>query len=214
MGANERIGARKDRIKKQSLRKPELGYYLIVTDTEETERNYFEGLRDSIPADLKGRLVIKVHEVRTIDLVERCRELRDQDPQYRIPWIIFDKDQTDFDKIIDKANRRDINVGWSNPCIEIWFMSYFGEMPTITDSTNCCKNFKDKLNYLSNIEYKKSDKEIYKYLNKYGNEELAIKIAEDKYNQFINDCITNPSDMCPSSTIYKLIRDIKLKIAE
>ena len=30
-------------------RVPELGYYFIVTDTEETEQNYMYGLRDSIP---------------------------------------------------------------------------------------------------------------------------------------------------------------------
>jgi len=211
MGVNERKGARKDRSKKQSTRKPELGYYLIVTDTEETEKNYFEGLRDSIPQHLSGRLVIKVHEVRTIGLVEKCRALRDQDPQYRIPWIIFDKDQTDFDNIIDKAYRNGINVGWSNPCIEIWFMAYFGEMPNIIDSIICCKSFKDKLETCK-IIYKKSDKEIYKYLNKYGDEDIAIRIAEQKYNEFTNDCIKKPSEMCPSSTIYKLVREIKEKM--
>lgn len=45
MKANERKGARKDRNLKHSTRTPELGYYMIVTDTNETEKNYFEGLR-------------------------------------------------------------------------------------------------------------------------------------------------------------------------
>lgn len=44
-----RAGRRKDRNQRVGKRVPELGYYLIVTDTEETEKNYFEGLRDSIP---------------------------------------------------------------------------------------------------------------------------------------------------------------------
>ena len=32
----------------------------IVADTEETEQNYMYGLRDSIPKELQGKLVIKV----------------------------------------------------------------------------------------------------------------------------------------------------------
>lgn len=43
---------------------PELGYYLIVTDTEETEKNYFEGLRDNIPVEMKDRLGIKVEKAK------------------------------------------------------------------------------------------------------------------------------------------------------
>ena len=48
--SDRRAGKRKDRNQRMGQRVPELGYYLIVTDTEETEKNYFEGLRDSIPA--------------------------------------------------------------------------------------------------------------------------------------------------------------------
>lgn len=41
-----RAGKRKDRNQRVGIRAPELRYYLIVTDTKETEKNYFEGLRD------------------------------------------------------------------------------------------------------------------------------------------------------------------------
>ena len=53
-----------------------------MTDTEETEKNYFEGLRDSIPAELKDRLVIKVEKTKTVELVERALELANMEPQY------------------------------------------------------------------------------------------------------------------------------------
>ena len=46
-------GKRNDRNNQVGTRVPELGCYLIVTDTEETEKNYFEGLRDSIPSEWK-----------------------------------------------------------------------------------------------------------------------------------------------------------------
>lgn len=213
MRASERRGARKDRNAKRSTRTPELGYYLIVTDTKETEKNYFEGLRDSIPEKLKDKLVIKVFETKTVDIVEKCKELRDKDPQYRIPWVIFDKDQVlDFDNIISNAEKNDIYAGWSNPCIEIWFMAYFGSMPTTTDSVICCNIFKDKLSRVSEIKYIKSDKNIYKHLNKYGNEKIAIEVAEKRHLEYVNNCETTPSKMCSSTTVYMLIKEIKAKI--
>ena len=100
--SDRRAGKRRDRNQRVGTRVPELGYYLIVTDTEETEKNYFEGLRDSIPAELKDRLVIKVEKAKTVELVERALELANKEPQYRIPWIVFDRDQVkDFDDIVE-----------------------------------------------------------------------------------------------------------------
>lgn len=63
--SDTRAGKRKDRNKKVASRIPELGYYLIVTDTKETEENYFLGLRDAMPENLKGHLVIKVENAKT-----------------------------------------------------------------------------------------------------------------------------------------------------
>ena len=51
-----RAGKRKDRNQRVGTRIPELGYYLIVTDTEETEKNYFEGLRGQYSKRVKESL--------------------------------------------------------------------------------------------------------------------------------------------------------------
>ncbi len=63
-----RAGKRKDRNKRVGKRVPELGYYLIVTDTEE---NYFEGLRDSIPEELRDAC----HQGVLFMLQPFCREV-------------------------------------------------------------------------------------------------------------------------------------------
>ena len=50
---------RDGRMKKRSERAriaPELGYYIIVTDAEKTEKHYFEGLRDALPSDLRRKI--------------------------------------------------------------------------------------------------------------------------------------------------------------
>lgn len=64
---------------------PELGYYLIVTDTKETEKNYFEELRNNIPQELRNHLVIKVEKAKIVDLVNKALEFVNIEPQYRIP---------------------------------------------------------------------------------------------------------------------------------
>ena len=59
------------------------------------------GLRDSIPKELQGKLVIKVCKAKTVDLVNEALNMASLQPQYGEPWIVFDRDQVkDFDKII------------------------------------------------------------------------------------------------------------------
>ena len=73
--SQQRAGKRRDRNAKYAAREPVLAYYLIVTDTKETERNYFEGLRDSIPPGLKRRIVVHVETAKTTySLVEHTQE--------------------------------------------------------------------------------------------------------------------------------------------
>lgn len=84
-----------------------MGYYLVVTDTEATERCFFTGLHNSLPEEMKQKLVIKVVETDTQDLIQKCQELTAYDAQYRIPWIVFDRDQVvDFDQIVTRAKRQ------------------------------------------------------------------------------------------------------------
>ena len=71
MAKCDRTGKRKTR-EQQNARKFELGYYLVVTDTEATERYYFEGLQKSLPDEVKEKLHIEViPKIKTWDLVRR-----------------------------------------------------------------------------------------------------------------------------------------------
>ena len=84
---------------------------------------------------MRNKLVIKVVEPKTRTMIDKCLELTAYDAQYRIPWIVFDRDQVQgFDEIIKEAEDKGIQVGWSNPCFEKWMYAYFGSMPAIQDS--------------------------------------------------------------------------------
>lgn len=208
-----RAGKRKDRNQRVGTRIPELGYYLIVTDTEETEKNYFEGLRDSIPKELKNRLIIKVEKAKTVDLVEKALEFVSKDSQMRMPWIVFDRDEVkDFDKIIQDAEKSGVMAGWSNPCFEIWMYAYFGEMPAIEKSVKCCEKFADKFEKCTKKKYLKNDRRIYHKLLEYGDEKTTIQIAKKNYNICVKNTNKKPSDMYPASTVHMLVEEIKNKV--
>ena len=109
MAKKDRTGNRKTRDQRKQFKVPELGYYLIVTDTEATERYFFKGLHQALPEDVRNKLVIKVVETKTRAMIDKCLELTAYDAQYRIPWIVFDRDQVQgFDEIIKEAEDKGI----------------------------------------------------------------------------------------------------------
>ena len=211
--SDSRAGKRRDRNKRVGVRIPELGYYLIVTDTEETEKNYFEGLRDSIPSELKDRLVIKVEKAKTVELVRKALEMTGQESQYRIPWIVFDRDQVkDFDDIVQAAEKSGVGAGWSNPCFEIWMYAYFGEMPVIRESFTCCERFAQKFEKVTGQKYSKNDRDIYRKLVQAGNEKKAIQIAERCYKRCVEGEKRKASQMWPACRVHRLVEEIRGKI--
>ncbi|MDD4125350.1 MAG: RloB family protein [Eubacteriales bacterium] len=213
MSGDERNGQRRTREQISKRRVPELGYYFVVTDTKETEQNYMFGLRDSIPEHLQRKLVIKVSKSKTSNLVEEALNLTVMQPQYGEPWIVFDRDQVvNFDEIITEAEKEGIKVGWSNPCIEIWFGAYFGVMPTYPDSVRCCNKFKEIYKQITGQKYQKSDDTIYAKLCRYGDEKKAVSCAKQKLTQHIGNCNQKPSEMCPATTVHLLVEEIKNKI--
>lgn len=209
----DRAGKRHDRNQRFCSRTPALGYYLIVTDTDETEKNYFEGLRDSIPPEIRNRIVIHVEKAKTTyDLVDRTKEFCGSSAQQRIPWIVFDRDEVkDFNGIIRMAEDFDIHAGWSNPCFEIWMYAYFGEMPNITDSVTCCNRFADRFKKLTGKEYRKNSSDIYRKLNDVGSFKTAFQLAEAALKRAEDDGRV-PSDSAPACTVHRLVKEILDKI--
>ena len=212
MAKRDRTGNRKSRESKKQFRVPELGYYLIVTDTEATERCFFTGLHQALPEEVRNKLAIKVVETKTRAMIDKCIELTAYDAQYRIPWIVFDRDQVQgFDDIISEAERKGIRVGWSNPCFEIWLHAYFGSMPTVHDSWICCSEFGRVYEIKTGQKYSKADEHMYGKICKAGDEKGAIRIAQQKLEQCKREGKTKPSEMLPCTTVHELVGEIRGK---
>ncbi len=116
-----------------------------------------------------------------------------------------------FDKLIEEAKENKMNVGWSNPCFEIWLMSYFQLPKNIEDSQKCCESFEKIFKENTGKKYKKSEEKIYNILCENGNENKAIQRAKEKYHQVRKD-YSQPSKMIGCTTVYKLVEELKKKI--
>ena len=145
-------------------------------------------------------------------MIDKCLEMTAYDAQYRLPWIVFDRDEVkDFDEIIREAESFGIRVGWSNPCFEIWMYSYYGTMPTIMESWVCCSEFEKVFERNTGQRYSKSDTAVYEKIFRTGDEEKALKIAKQKYEQCVREGKIIPSQMYPCTTVYQLVAEIKKK---
>ncbi len=103
-------------------------------------------------------------------------------------------------------------MGWSNPCFEIWMYAYFGSMPVIQNSWTCCSEFGRMYENKTGQKYSKADEQMYRKLCKSGDEEKAIKIAQQKLEQCIREGKTKPSEMCPCTTVHELVGEIKYEV--
>ena len=213
MAKKDRMNARLKREQKQPYKNPEIMHYIVVTDTTATERNFLEGLRQALPRDIQKKICIKVHNVNTPKMIEKCKEFSAEHPQYCRRWIVFDKDQVpNFDEIIDKAMRCGTSVGWSNPCFEIWLYAYFGKMPTFNSSQQCCKQFGTEYMNQTGQPYVKSEKMLYKKLYDNGDEKTALRIAALRLTQQSNTIKTKPSEMDSTTTVHKLVDEIRSNV--
>ena len=109
------------------------------------------------------------------------------------------------EQVIGKYVSKEIQVGCSNPCFEIWMYAYFGSMPAIQKSGTCCSKFGRVYETKTGHKYSKADEQIYGKICKAGDEQRAIQIAQQKLEQCIREGKTKPSEMCPCATVHELV---------
>ena len=202
---------RDNREKRRKLREPFLGNYIIVTNTDCTEYNYFEGLKDSLSSESKNNVKIQIFKnIKSRNLVEHAQKLYIENPQFSKPYIVFDRDEEkDFNNIIISALENEITPCWSNPCFEIWLYSYFDNPPNCDTSRKCCNDFSRLYLKFTQNKYSKNDKKIYSKLIAYGDEKMAICRAITKLNNNIYTYGNDYDKMIGSSTVYLLVEELK-----
>lgn len=205
-----RLEKKRDQRKKRRLR---LGGYLIITDAKETEANYFKGFVASIPDQYSCDLQVKIFADKKLkSIIDFAEKERNKDPRFRNIWLVFDKDEvSDFDDLINDAQKLGMGVGWSNPCFEVWLSAHFNKSINTSSSVDCCSRFSSTFSKLTNgREYSKSDNELFKIVNHYGDEKQAITMATKKHENAMQD-YCSPSDMVGCTTVYQVVKEIREK---
>lgn len=85
-------------------------------------------------------------------------------------------------------------------------------MPSIQNSWTCCTDFAKKFEDKTGRKYSKADEKMYAKICKAGDEEKAIQIAQQKYEQCLRGGKKKPSNMCPCTTVHLLVSEIKGKL--
>lgn len=66
--------------------------------------------------------------------IETREEKRGRGRPHNQIWCVFDRDEhPNFAQAIDLANRHDIKLAISNPCIELWFILHFDDWTTYVE---------------------------------------------------------------------------------
>ena len=89
--------------------------------------------------------------------------------------------------------------------------AYFGAMPAIRDSWTCCSDFGRVYETKTGQKYSKADEQMYGKLCKFGDEEKAIQIAQQKLEQCKREGKTKLSEIYPCTTVHELVDEIQKK---
>lgn len=185
-------------------------YHLIVTEGKKTEPLYFEGLKNDINKQYKGRITIAIEGIgegaNTLSLLKRAQKIVDETLiQYKHIWLVYDKDdfpESDFDNTYSKCSALSKNNNsviyhalWSNQCIEYWFLLHYMNL----DSALHRNDYYPKLTKCLGSKYQKNRDDIYEILK--PNLKKAISNAKgiSKKNNGLP-----PSKCTPGTNVYEI----------
>lgn len=140
---------------------PEKKRVLIICEGS-VEKWYFDNLFFDAN-HLKHHAIIEAKD--PVKIVEFCikklTESREKNKPYETAWCVFDHDDTKFgilESAMSLARQNGINVGFSNPCFELWILSHFKKIDTEMSAGDIKKDLR---NYVGG-KYHKNEKFILK----------------------------------------------------
>jgi hypothetical protein len=198
--------------------------YFIFCEGEKTEPNYFEAFKLLIEKNpiYKNTVQIKITGtgMNTLSILEFAQEsIEATGIEKASIWCIYDKDNfapRDFNAVEERIislnrnsnsedNKLVYNAGWSNQCIEYWFILHFDYYVTDNHRKYYIEYLNKKFKAFGLENYAKNSKDIFEILCKHGNPRFAICNAKKR----ISECRgKTPSASAPATKIYKLVEEI------
>jgi hypothetical protein len=207
------------RQRKTASREPNPCRFLIVCEGESTEPKYFYGIKeyltrmgaDAIDIDVYGtgrNTISLVKETeRIIDDIERRVTLSVR--PYGNIWVIFDRDDftpDQFNRAIFLAESKGWKVGWSNECIELWFLLHFDFLQSKINRSAYFDRLSDIFKKAGIADkYEKNMDNIYTVIR--DKTCVAVKNSQALYEK--HGTHERHSQKNPATTIFKLIQEIE-----
>ena len=203
---NRRKDDRKKGIKK------ELDRVIIACEGSVTEKQYFQAIFDELVKNhniAKTSLVIANHShTDPKGVLADLEKALENDSEFEHKWIVIDRDEVkpnggghdieNFNGAISSAKANSINVAYSNPSFEIWYLLHFEYRNTALTRDEVITELKKY------VDYEKNSKTIYSEL--LSSQKFAIKNAKKleavhtTFGRMLQSAIDNPS-----TTVYKLV---------
>lgn len=195
--------------------------FYIFCEGEKTEPQYFEGIRKRIERNpiYKNSIMIKVEGVgaETLKVLERAENyVRINNIKNAEVWIVYDKDSFPAERFnavqirIDYLNSIQEEVeyyaGWSNQCIEYWFILHFDYYVSDNDRKYYRKYLNKKFQENGLVKYKKNDPQIFEVLKEKGNPDRAVRYAHKRLEYFQG---LAPSQKAPATTVHYLYEKLE-----
>jgi len=223
---NSVLKRRKRKEKKRNVgSKQKRKFYLIVCEGKQTEPNYFESLKESLP---KGVLELNNIDIdgtgkNTLSIIQETKKIRKKYEKKYLrtidrAWAVFDKDSfpaENFNNAINKGenSKPKINCAWTNEAFELWYLLHFNFYNTGISREQYQKLLEKEISKASgnkDYKYKKNSKEMFDLLNQYGDQKQAIKNSEKLEVLYLDRSYANHN---PCTKVHKLIIEL-LKLAE
>lgn len=192
--------------------------FLIISEGEKTEPNYFNGLAKHIcnscgqqNIEVKTPIIDSRGEGKcTVSLVQAAAQVAARSHVlYKQIWILFDKDDfDDFDDAVELCDTYGYHAGWSNQSFEYWLLLHFDNLESALhrDVLFSKLNQVFKRNAICNQGYSKNDEQIFEHVVANGGLKNAVRNAKNvdkKYDESIS-----PSKRDPCTKVYKLIDEL------
>ncbi len=167
--------------------------FLIVCEGEQTEPNYFRRFRVNISVTVVGT------GLAPSGVVQRALQ-RARGDEFDEIWVVFDKDDfpdTAFNNAIAQAKRAGLQVAYSNPAFELWYLLHFEFRNTALTRRDCQQRLSEHLGR----PYRKNDPALYDVLLPYQSTALHhARRLEQQYHE-----PRNPARENPSTTVHHLV---------
>lgn len=226
MGGNglnrDRHGRKKRKV---ATREPVENMYYIFCEGEKTEPLYFSEMANVIAHNAIYKnlvnIVVKGTGLNTTGILEYARDFvrKNKIKQGHI-WCIFDKDDfpdAKFNSAPQMAKQYteespssvEYHIGWSNQCIEYWFLLHFCYLDANINREDYQKQLSNYFQQNNQLSYAKNLNNLFSLLTQYGTPKKAIRWAEKILSQYEEDTVLkHPSEITPGTTVHILVREL------